>query len=103
MGGAAGGYLGDHLASGLGSLAVRGSFTAERQHSLSGGPVLESKFADDAAESRRLDVADRGGGLTQEQQEGVEPGAAAGGEVGQCTDTWTKVAVTPSTIHENKP
>lgn len=101
MGGAAGGYLGDHLASGLGSLTVCGSFAAERQHSLSGGPIFESKFADDAAESRHLDVPDRGGGLTQKQQEGVEPGAAAGGggEVGQCTDTWTKEAVTPPTTH----
>lgn len=67
-------YLGDHLAAGLGSLAVGGPFASECKYSLPGGAILQRELADDAAESRHLDVPDRRGGLTQEQQEGVEPG-----------------------------
>lgn len=67
-------YLSDHLAAGLGSLAVGGPFASECKYSLPGGAILQRELADDAAESRHLDVPDRRGGLTQEQQEGVEPG-----------------------------
>lgn len=73
----AGVYLSDHLAAGLGSLAVGGPFAPECQDSLPGGAILQRELADDAAESRHLDVPDRRGGLTQEQQEGVEPGQQA--------------------------
>lgn len=67
-------YLSDHLASGLGSLPVSGSFAFEREDSFSGGSILESELADDPTESRDFNVPHRGGRLTQEQQEGVEPG-----------------------------
>lgn len=66
-------YLSDHLAAGLGSLTVGGPFASECKDSLPGGAIFKGELADDAAESRHLDVPDRWGGLTQEQQEGVEP------------------------------
>lgn len=51
-----------------------GAFASECKDSLPGGAILQGELADYAAERRHLDVSDRGGGLTQEQQEGVEPG-----------------------------
>lgn len=49
------------------------------QNSFSGGPILERELADDPTERRHFNVPNRGGRLTQEQQEGVEP-AGGGGE-----------------------
>lgn len=71
-------YLSDHLASGLGSFSVSGSFPFEGEDSFSGGAILQSELTDDPTETGDFNVSDRGGRLTQEQQEGVEP---AGGEV----------------------
>lgn len=52
-------YLCDHLAAGLGSLAVSGPFASECEHSLSGRAILQGELADNAAESCHLGVPDR--------------------------------------------
>lgn len=67
-------YLGDHLAAGLGSFSVSGSFPFQGEDSLSGGAVLQRELADDPTEAGDFNVPHRGRRLTQEQQEGVEPG-----------------------------
>lgn len=54
---------------------MHGSFPFDGENLLSGGPVLQGELADDPTETGHLDVSDGGGGLTQEQQEGVEPGS----------------------------
>lgn len=51
-------YLCDHLASGLGSLSVSGSFSFEGEDSLSGGSVLQRELADDPTETGDLNVPD---------------------------------------------
>lgn len=73
------GYLSDHLPSGLGPLSVSGSLAFECQDSLSGGPILQRELTDDPTEVGHPDVPHRGGRLTQEQQEGVEPGGGGRG------------------------
>lgn len=56
---------------------MSGSFPFEGEDSLSGGAILQSELADDPTEAGDFNVPDRGGRLTQEQQEGVEPAGAA--------------------------
>lgn len=53
---------------------MSGSFSFEGEDALPGGAILQSELTDDPAETGDLNVSDRGRRLTQEQQEGVEPG-----------------------------
>ena len=64
----------DHLSSGLVAFAVVGSFLFLLQHAVSGGSVLERKLAEDFTEPVDADLSHTVGRVTEEQQEGVEPG-----------------------------
>lgn len=68
------GHLSDHFAPSLGPLSANSLFPFDGEDSLSGGSVLQRELADDATEIRHFDVPNRRGRLTEEQQEGVEPG-----------------------------
>lgn len=64
----------DHLPSGLVAFAVVGSFLFLLQHTVTGGPVLQRKLAEDFTEPVDADVSHTVGRMTEVQQEGVEPG-----------------------------
>lgn len=49
-------------------------FAFDSEDALSGGAVLQRELADDPTERSHFYVPNRRGGLTEEQQEGVEPG-----------------------------
>lgn len=66
-------YIHDHLSSSLVALAMVGSFLFLLQHTLSGGPVLQRKLAEDFTEPVDADLSHTVGRVTKEQQEGVEP------------------------------
>lgn len=64
----------DHLPSGLVAFAVVGSFLLLLQDTVSGGPVLQRKLAEDFTEPVDADVSHAVGRMAEVQQEGVEPG-----------------------------
>ncbi|TNN86067.1 hypothetical protein EYF80_003484 [Liparis tanakae] len=72
--GAAGVDVDDHLPPGLVAFAVVGSFLFLLQHAVSGGPVLQRKLAEDFTKPVDADVSHAVGRMTEEQQEGMEPG-----------------------------
>ena len=66
-------YLCDHLAPGLGALAVGSSLASLGEQAVSGGPVLQTELTQDPTEPGDGHVTHTVGRLAQEQQEGVEP------------------------------
>lgn len=68
----------DHLSPGLVAFAVVGPLLFLLQHAVPGGSVLQSKLAEDLAESVDADVPDAVGRMAEEQQERMEPGETTG-------------------------
>lgn len=68
-------HIHDQLPPGLVALAVVGSLLLLLQDALAGGPVLQRKLAEDFAEPVDADLSHAVGGVTEVQQEGMEPGS----------------------------
>lgn len=64
----------DHLPTGLVAFAVVGSLLLLLQHAVSRGSVLQRKLAEDFTEPVDADLSHAVGRMTEEQQEGMEPG-----------------------------
>lgn len=64
----------DHLSSSLVAFTVVGPFLFLLQHAVSGGSILKRKLAEDLTEPVNTDLSHAVGGVTQEQQERMEPG-----------------------------
>lgn len=63
----------DHLPAGLVALAVVGSLLLLLQHAVAGGPVLQGELAEYFAEPVDADLPHAVGGVSEEQEERVEP------------------------------